>query len=65
MSQAGIPHARPFVLQGPHLCDGCCHADRCREGLACRALGVFVNTGRVSAAAPRQPSRAIFEKLFA
>lgn len=47
-----------------HICDTCAHATRCRDGLACRALGLFINTGRVSAA-PRQPTREIFQRIFA
>jgi hypothetical protein len=45
-------------------CEGCPHADRCREGLACRALELFINVGRFSAYAPRQPSRPIYQKLY-
>ena len=45
-------------------CEGCSHADRCREGLACRSLELFVNTGRFSAVAPRQPSRALYLRLY-
>jgi hypothetical protein len=56
--------AGPAHLKGPYPCDGCCNAERCRGGLACRTLSVFLNTGRVSAA-PRKPSRALYEKLFA
>jgi hypothetical protein len=45
-------------------CDGCRHADRCSDGLACVALELFANTGRFSASAPRQPSRDIFKRLY-
>jgi hypothetical protein len=45
-------------------CDGCRHADRCHEGLACRALELWVQTGRLSAYAPRQPDRRIYERLY-
>jgi hypothetical protein len=55
--------ANPAVIE-EHVCDGCLHAERCAQGLACAALQLFVSTGRISAAAPRQPSRQIFEKLF-
>jgi len=47
-----------------HVCTGCRHAERCRTGLACEAMAVFVSTGRISAAAPRQPSAAIFGRIF-
>lgn len=46
-------------------CAGCRHVDQCREGLACRSLELFVEVGRFSEYAPRQPSRAIYKKLFA
>jgi hypothetical protein len=49
-------------VAGP--CEGCRHADRCRERLACRALELFVNSGRASEFAPRQPSRAIYQRLY-
>jgi hypothetical protein len=48
----------------PGPCAGCRHADRCREGLACEALRLFVQTGRVSAYAPRQPRRDLFLRLY-
>jgi hypothetical protein len=38
-------------------CEGCSHRDRCAQGSACRALELFVNTGRISEVAPRQPNR--------
>jgi hypothetical protein len=38
--------------------------DRCRAGLACAALELFVQSGRFSAVAPRQPSRQIFERIY-
>jgi hypothetical protein len=44
-------------------CEGCRHADRCREGLACRASELWVQTGRYSAVAPRQPSAEIYERI--
>jgi len=46
-------------------CENCYHRERCRTGLACTRLQPFVNTVRFRAAAPRQPSRDLFEKLFA
>jgi hypothetical protein len=45
-------------------CEGCPKADECRHGLACIALELFVNKGRYSAVAPRQPSREIYARLF-
>lgn len=46
-----------------HPCDGCCHAERCRAGLACRTLQRFMVTGCISEA-PRQPSKAIYAHIF-
>jgi hypothetical protein len=48
--------------RGP--CAGCPHLERCRQGLACTAMQLFVDTGRFSALAPRQPRRDIFERLY-
>ncbi len=45
-------------------CAGCRHAERCAQGLACRALELFVNVGRVSEFAPRQPSRDLYLRLY-
>jgi hypothetical protein len=45
-------------------CEHCHQRERCSVGLACVSLELFVNTGRFSAAAPRQPRRDIFERLF-
>jgi hypothetical protein len=39
-------------------------AERCRAGLACAALGLFVNTGRFSTVAPRMPSRDVYLRLY-
>jgi hypothetical protein len=57
---AGLAEA----LGGPSPCEGCPHAVRCRDGLACAALQLFVQTGRISEIAPRQPTRQIYERLF-
>jgi hypothetical protein len=46
-------------------CEGCHQRERCRVGLACVSLALFVETGRFSAVAPRQPSAAIYRRLFA
>jgi hypothetical protein len=53
-----------LALGGPSPCDGCPHVARCREGLACTAMRVFVSSGRVSAVAPRQPSAEIYRQLY-
>lgn len=53
---AGMVHAHP--------CDGCTQADRCRAGLACSALSLFISTGRISTAAPRQPNREVYLRLY-
>jgi hypothetical protein len=44
-------------------CDGCRHVEICSRGLACAAMALWVGTGRNSAA-PKQPSRAIYERLY-
>jgi hypothetical protein len=49
----------------PGPCEGgCAHRDRCAQGLACAALQLFVDTGRFSAYAPRQPSRDLYMRLY-
>ncbi len=53
---------RALMLESP--CDGCRHAERCKTGLACAALSLWVATGRISAVAPRQPNREIYRRLF-
>lgn len=46
--------------------DGCRHRDRCKaEGLACASLELFVNAGRFSAFAPRQPTATIYDRIHA
>jgi hypothetical protein len=45
-------------------CENCHNRERCSAGFACVSLELFVNTGRFSAAAPRQPCRDIFERLY-
>lgn len=45
-------------------CSGCRRAEECKHGRACTALELWVNTGRYSEVAPRQPSREIYAKLF-
>jgi hypothetical protein len=47
-----------------HPCEGCVNAERCRQGLACAALSLFVSTGRISGVASRQPNRKIYERLY-
>jgi hypothetical protein len=45
-------------------CDQCRHLERCcREPIACESAALFLSTGRYSAVAPRQPTRAIFERI--
>jgi hypothetical protein len=68
LSGRGGSHGRESVAGtthgGPHPCDSCHNAARCREGLACAALQLFVATGRINAVAPRQPNAHIFARLF-
>jgi hypothetical protein len=50
---------------GPYYpCDGCFHNERCKQGLACAVLSLFVRTGRISPIAPRDPRRATYLRLF-
>ena len=79
-SPASSSPARPPMLREParqdrtsgpaigfieqHVCDGCPHAPRCAQGLACAAMAVFVARGTISKVAPRQPSAAIYARLF-
>lgn len=35
------------------------------KGLACASFGLFVNSGRFSSLAPRQPSAAIYQRIQA
>jgi hypothetical protein len=45
-------------------CEDCQQRARCSAGLACVSLKLFVNTGRFSAAALRQPNRRIWERIY-
>jgi hypothetical protein len=64
VKDAAGKYAQPGML-GESPCDGCPHVQRCAEGLACRAMALFVTTGRVSQSmVPRQPSREIFRELY-
>jgi hypothetical protein len=57
----------PATVRPP--CDGCRHEQRCStENLACEAFVIFKRVGTLRkrwAAAPRQPSAAIFERAHA
>lgn len=53
----------PTVIER-HPCDPCQHSARCASGLACSALQLFINSGRISAAAPRQPTAAIYARIY-
>lgn len=56
------PKAKRTGQVGP--CDSCQHLQRCSgSDLACASLELYRNAGRVSAVAPRQPSRVIFERM--
>jgi hypothetical protein len=46
------------TLVEPAPCDDCRHAADCGPEFACRALAVYIETGRLTAA-QRQPSRAV------
>ena len=65
------PNAGPdalAVLVGPAPCDTCPHRRRCgSDRLACAAYAMFVSgaSARRWQAAPREPSRRVFTKLFA
>jgi hypothetical protein len=50
-SMRSLSHS-PHALEGAAPCDDCPKAERCRAGLACAALSLFINTGRFSAVAP-------------
>jgi hypothetical protein len=53
------------TLVAPCPCDGCANAPRCAAGgLACEALRLYVNTGRCSLVAPRQPSAAMHTTIY-
>jgi hypothetical protein len=54
----------PHGLEGAAPCDDCPKAERCRQGLACSALSLFVNTGRISDVAPRMPDRTTYLRLY-
>lgn len=63
---SAVDNPAPIVDYNPSPCLGCRHEARCKaQELACRALELHVNTGRFSAVAPRQPSAAIFARVFA
>jgi hypothetical protein len=63
-SRAADAEAQLTSAVGVGPCKGCEHAARCRTGLACAALNLYVMSGRVSAVAPRQPDRRIYERLY-
>lgn len=57
---------RAEQIQSVGPCNACRHVQRCSgSDLACAALELFRNAGRVSLVAPRQPSRVIFERMVA
>ena len=62
-NERGRGMIEPTVVE-EHPCDPCQHSARCAAGLACAALQLFINTGRVSAVAPRQPSAAIYARIY-
>jgi hypothetical protein len=46
-------------------CDGCPHAVRCRQGLACAAFESFINFGgRRWRAEPKNPSAGVYARVF-
>ena len=53
----------PTVIER-HPCDPCQHSTRCAQGLACTALLLFIESGRISDVAPRQPSAAIYARIY-
>jgi hypothetical protein len=62
-SMARIQRREQIQSVGP--CDACRHVQRCSgSDLACEALELFRNAGRVSMVAARQPSRVIFERMM-
>lgn len=53
----------PLIVDA-HPCDECEHRARCAQGFACSALQLFIESGRISDAAPRQPSAAIYARIY-
>jgi hypothetical protein len=57
--------AAPVIERSASPCADCVKSDRCAgQQLACAALEIFENQRRFSAAAPRQPSREIYQRLY-
>lgn len=59
------PAPHRWAEENPGPCVDCPQASRCAaELLACSDFALFCHRGKYAALAPRQPTRAIFEKLY-
>ena len=58
-----LPNTRPQI-SAPPCEDGCPHRPTCALGAACLPLHDYCDSGVFDAAAPREPSRKIYQRLF-